>query len=412
MTGRIDGRAVVVFVVMVTATLVVCGSAVGQTTASATSAPATTTFAAAAPFKPEELEQLVAPIALYPDRLLAQVLMASTYPLEVVEADRWVKQHLAEKDQSAELNELPWDPSVKSLLDAPTVLTMMSQKLDWTVKLGDAFIADQQSLLHAVQRLRAKAYEKGNLKTTDEQKVEAEPAATPTEPQVIVVESALQRTLYVPSYDPAYIYGTWPYPDYPPYYLYPPEYVQHTALISFGLGLAIGAAWGHAWGECDWPHAELYVNVDQNLKLNSNIDRDRYRAEIDARDRNAVNGRGKFEHDASHRQGVAYRDARTTERFRGQMADPAIARTREAYRGRADAGRGGGVGPAGPRPSLPIIRPPARGFSGGRTSGFSGAGSNGMRARAASNRGQMSRASPVYRGGGGGGGARGGGGRR
>jgi hypothetical protein len=293
---------------------------------------------------------------------------------------------------------------VKSLLDAPSVLTMMSQKLDWTVKLGDAFIADQQSLLHAVQRLRTRAYEKGNLKSTDQQTVEAEPAATPTEPQVIVIESALPRTLYVPAYDPYYIYGTWPYPAYPPYYLYPPDYIKHTALISFGLGLAIGAAWGHAWGECDWPHAELRVNVDRNANLNSNIDRDRYRAEIDARDRTAVNGRGKFEHDASHRQGVAYRDAQTTERFRGQMADPAIARTREAYRGRADAGRGGGGGAgfAGPRPSLPIIRPPAGGqFYGGRTSGFSGAGSSGMRARAASNRGQTSRASPVYRGGGG-----------
>src|SRR5689334_22559047 len=124
-------------------------------------AAAPTTAPAAAPLKPEELEALAAPIALYPDSLLAQVLMASTYPLEVVQADRWVKANPKLKDSPAELNKQTWDPSVKSLCDFPQVLTMMSEKLDWTVKLGDAFIADQKAIMDAVQRLRNKAYSEG-----------------------------------------------------------------------------------------------------------------------------------------------------------------------------------------------------------------------------------------------------------
>ena len=130
------------------------------------------------PPSPDALEKLVAPIALYPDSLIAQILMASTYPLEVVQADRWVKENAKLKDDPKELNKLPYDPSVKSLLDFPQVLEMMSKKLDWTLKLGDAFIADQKSVLDAVQRLRKKAYAQGNLKSSKEQKVSFSDAST------------------------------------------------------------------------------------------------------------------------------------------------------------------------------------------------------------------------------------------
>src|SRR5215475_6137379 len=145
-------------------------------------------------FTPEEIEQLVAPIALYPDDLVSQILMASTYPLEVVEAARWAKANKTLKGDAltTALEKQTWDPSVKSLVNFPQVLDMMNEKLDLTQRLGDAFLAQQKDVLDAVQRLRAKAQAQGNLKTTKEQRVIVEqPAAQttvvkiePTDPHV------------------------------------------------------------------------------------------------------------------------------------------------------------------------------------------------------------------------------------
>jgi len=177
------------------------------------------------PFKPEELEQIVAPIALYPDSLLAQVFMASTYPLEIVQAARWSKEHPEVKGDAVakEMEKQTWDASVKSLVAFPDVLVMMNEKLDWTQKLGDAFLAQQKDVMDAVQRLRAKAKEAGNLKSSKEQtvKTEAAPAGAAT-PQVIVIEQSDPEVIYVPTYNPTVVYGAWPYPAYPPYYYYPP----------------------------------------------------------------------------------------------------------------------------------------------------------------------------------------------
>jgi hypothetical protein len=191
---------------------------------------------AAKPFKPEELDQLVAPIALYPDPLLAQVLMASTYPLDVVQAARFAKDNASlkgdQRDQA--LQKQRWDDSVKSLVSFPDVLTMMDAKLDWTQKLGDAFLAQQADVMNAVQRLRAKAQATGNLKSSPQQTVTAEPAAaTPAAPAgqapvtvvveqapatVIKIEPANPQVVYVPTYNPTVVYGAWPYPAYPPAY--------------------------------------------------------------------------------------------------------------------------------------------------------------------------------------------------
>src|SRR5499427_9313300 len=139
------------------------------------------------PLKPEEIEALVAPIALYPDSLLSQVLMASTYPLEIVQAARWVKANPNTKGDAAvkAVEGQTWDVSVKSLVAFPQILEPMNEKLDWTQKLGDAFLADQKSVLDAVQRLRAKANQSGNLKSNEQQKVVVEPA-TSTTTQTIV----------------------------------------------------------------------------------------------------------------------------------------------------------------------------------------------------------------------------------
>src|SRR5947208_1282434 len=223
-------------------------------------------------FKQEELDQILAPIALHPDPLISQILMASTYPLEVVQADRWAKQNAKLKGDAltAALEKQDWDASVKSLVNFPQVLTMMSEKLDWTVKLGDAFLADQKTVMDAVQKLRQKAYVQGSLKSNPEQKVtvEAAPGAGSQStggqaaPQVIVVESASPSVVYVPTYNPTVVYGSWPYPAYPPAYYYPPSYVAGTALVSFGVGMAMGAAWGHAWGGCNWHGGDVDIDVN------------------------------------------------------------------------------------------------------------------------------------------------------
>ena len=170
-------------------------------------------------FSQAELEQILAPIALYPDDVLAQILIASTYPLEIVQADRWAKQNSGLKGDAltAALEKQPWDPSVKSLVNFPQVLSMMSEKLDLTQKLGDAFLAQQQDVMKAIQTLRAKAEASGNLKSTKEQKVIVEK-------ETIIIQPANPQVIYVPTYNPTVVYGTWAYPAYPPAYYYPPGY--------------------------------------------------------------------------------------------------------------------------------------------------------------------------------------------
>src|SRR5215813_6097333 len=281
-------------------------------------------------FKQEELDQLLAPIALYPDDLLSQIFMASTYPLEVVEASRWVKQNQNLKgDALAQaLEKQDWDPSVRSLVNFPDVLSKMSEKLDWTQKLGDAFISQQKDVMDAVQRLRAKAEASGNLKTTEQQKVIVEE-------KIIKIEPANPQVVYVPTYNPTVVYGAWPYPAYPPYPWYPPGYAAATAALSFTAGVALGAAWGYAWGGCNWRGGDVDINIDRNTNFNTNINRQRYQSNFQAR---GLNAQGAWQHDASHRRGVAYRDQGTAQRFnRGTNAQAAQAR--EAFRGRAESGR-------------------------------------------------------------------------
>ena len=206
----------------------------------------------------------MAPIALYPDALLAQVLAASTYPLEIVQAARFVQQNKELKGEKlmAAAKDKDWDPSVKAMLEFPDVLLMMNEKLEWTEKLGDAFLDQQRDVMESVQRLRRKAEESGNLKTTKEQKVIVE-----KETQVIVIQPANPQVVYVPTYNPTVVYGAWPYPAYPPYPVYPPGYVAGAALFSFGVGVAIGAAWGGygGWG-CGWGNNEININnVDTTI---------------------------------------------------------------------------------------------------------------------------------------------------
>jgi hypothetical protein len=295
---------------------------------------------AAPAFKPEEIEALVAPIALYPDSLLSQVLMASTYPLEIVQAARWVKANPNVKNEAAvkAVENETWDVSVKSLVAFPQVLEPMSEKLDWTQKLGDAFLADQKSVLDAVQRLRQQAEKTGNLQSTEQQKVIVEQAAP--QQTVIKIEPANPQVIYVPAYNPTIVYGAWMYPAYPPFYWPPPPlYYPGGALVrGFAWGVGVAAA-GAMFGGCNWGRGDVNINVNRATNIDRNFNRTN------------VGGGGQWQHDASHRKGVSYRDNASREKYSKGVGG---ADRRNEFRGReggagnrAGAGDRGGLGDRG-----------------------------------------------------------------
>jgi Protein of unknown function (DUF3300) len=264
----------------------------------------------------EKLEQLVAPIALYPDALLSQVLMASTYPLEIVQAARWSSKNPKVKGTALEnaMQQQTWDASVKSLTAFPDVLRMMNDKLDWTQDLGNAFLAQQQDLLAAVQTLRLRAEKAGNLKSTKQQKV-TKSTKSGSATKYIVIEPASPKVVYVPAYNPTIVYGTWPYPAYPPYYYYPPGYVAGSAFW-FATGVAVGSA---LWGNCNWGRNEVNININRYNQFNrTNINNNRW------------------QHNSVHRKGVPYANRNVANRY---GPSPQNVRSREQFRGRAEAGR-------------------------------------------------------------------------
>jgi hypothetical protein len=236
-------------------------AAPAQPPATETNAPSIPPVTPADLLKPAELEALVAPIALYPDDLLSLVLMASTYPLEVVEAQRWfdANKKLSDEQRKAALEKLSWDQSVKSLVATPTVLEMMSTQLAWTRKLGDAVLAQQSDVMDAIQRLRAKARSRDKLVTTKQQKVTVHTGPR----QIIAIEPVDPSLIYVPYYEPAIVYGDWPYADYPPYFFPYSGYFASDVLaggIWFGVGYGLGY-WGggYYWGgRCNWANKNLY----------------------------------------------------------------------------------------------------------------------------------------------------------
>jgi hypothetical protein len=251
----------------------------------------------------EQLDQLLAPVALYPDPLLAQVLMAASYPLEVIQADRWLQDPsdavLTGDQLAAALDPQPWDPSVKSLAPFPQILLMMDRNIDWTERLGDAFAANQSAVMDSVQRLRGRAEAAGKLGSTPEE-------AVTTADQAIMIEPSNAGTLYVPVYDPSVAYGPWPYPASPPCYF--PGYFDDVNADGYGwFGVPIVAPlWG--WHHWDWRHRRI------------DIDRQRFAA-LD-RSRPPIRG-DVWEHDASRRHGVPSQVAVAHERFAGFSGAPA-----------------------------------------------------------------------------------------
>jgi Protein of unknown function (DUF3300) len=268
-------------------------------------------------FKDEELDQMLAPIALYPDSLLAQVLMASTYPADFQAAVAWSKAHPDDKGDAAiaKVESQPWDPSVKSLVAFPQVLVMMGAKPEGVQRLGDAFLADPARVMDRVQFLRKKAQEAGNLKTTEQQKVST---TTEASKQVIIIEPAQPQTVYVPAYQPT-VYGTWWYPSYPPYYYPPPPYYYPP-----GGAFVAGVFWGAAivgvanglWGGANWGGGDVNINVNKynNVNVNNKI------------------SNNNFQHNAERRGDVPYRDSKSQSQYGKKQADGA--KDREAYRGK------------------------------------------------------------------------------
>ena len=270
-------------------------------------------------FKDEELDQMLAPIALYPDALLAQILMASTYPAEVKEAGDWSKAHPDAKGDEAikQVEDQKWEPAVKSLVAFPQVLTMMRDKPADVQRLGDAFLADPARVMDRVQFLRTKAKEAGNLKSNEQQKVST---ATESNKEVIIIEPAQPETVYVPVYQPAVVYGTWWYPSYPPYYWPPPAYYYPGAAFVGGViwGAAVVGIANGLWGGCNWGGGDVNINVNKFNNVNVN---------------NKISGNNNsFKHNPEGRRDVPYRDNKSREQFGSKGPDGA--KDRDAYRGK------------------------------------------------------------------------------
>lgn len=255
------------------------------------------------PFSGPQLERLLAPIALYPDALLGQILMAATYPMEVIEAARWSRDPrnagLAGEQLAAALEVQDWDPSVKSLVPFPRVLQMMDAQLAWMQQLGDAFLAQPDDVMAAVQRLRARAVAAGTLASTPEWVVRYEGAH-------IIIVPARPQVVFVPYYDVQTVYGVWPYPAYPPFaFLAYPVYGSVAAGIHFDVGITVLLSlWG--WDHFDWRLHRLHIDARRYNALN--------RAAIERDHRPRVTS-SLWVHDPFHRRGVAYRDPRSRQRF-------------------------------------------------------------------------------------------------
>lgn len=245
-------------------------------------------------FSREQLAQMLAPIALYPDVLLSQVLMASTYPIEVIEADRWIRQNPDLKGEALDSTLLgkDWDPSVKAICHFRSILTLMSERITETTNLGNAFLAQEAEVMETVQQLRAKAHAQGNLATNSEQKVIVEK-------ETIVIEPADPGIIYVPYYDPFYIYGPWWYSAFPPYYWYPSG-ISIGVGISYWPGVYFGFAFG-TWSYFDWHHRYIYIDVLRRPRF---VRYKQWRPEP-----------GRWHHAPRHRRGVAYRDKATARKY-------------------------------------------------------------------------------------------------
>jgi hypothetical protein len=389
---------------------------------------------------PEQLDSLVAPIALYPDPMLTQTLVASTYPLELIQLKQWLDKHKDLKDKALAdaVQKQDWDPSIQAMAALPDVVKQLADNIKWTADLGNAFLAQQSDVMDAVQRMRKKATDAGNLKSSEQQKVETKVVESK---QVIVIEQANPQVVYVPSYNPTVVYGPPVYP-YPPIAYPPPGYYAAGMAISFGIGIAMGAAWGGGWGYgAGWGGNNVYVNHNNfnnfnggnNITGGNNIGNgNRGNGNLGNGNRPsnqpARGGNNNWQHNPQHRGGAPYGDRNTASKFGGTSRGDSIsnrqASARQNQNPRAGQQPAGGLSDRGGGPSAGTRdmnrggggadrvgnRQVSQGPSATNRSAFGGAsaGMSGGGARASSSRGSSSMGGF----GGGGGGGRSGGGRR
>jgi hypothetical protein len=356
----------------------------------------------------DQLDSLVAPIALYPDPLLAQVLAASTYPLEIIQLQQWLAQHKDLKDKALTdaVMKQPWDPSIQSMAALPDVVKRLSDDIQWTTDLGNAVLAQQSDVMDAVQRMREKAKEKGNLKSTEQMKVETKVVESKS---VIVIEQSKPEVVYVPSYDPVVVYGAPPYP-YPPITYPPPGYYAAGMAISFGVGMAIGAAWGGGGWCCNsgWGGNNT-ININNNNNYVNNSNRQNI-SNSGNRTGNRTGSNNNWQHNAQHRGGTPYSNRTTANQYGGTArGDSASSRQANAQQNQRQRGggqqqvgasdragggtsRGNSSGGGGDRVGNRSVSPSASSKGGGGGGAFGGASSGGSRssARASSSRGSSS----------------------
>jgi hypothetical protein len=323
---------------------------------------------AAAPVNltPDQLDSLVAPIALYPDPLLAQTLAASTYPLEIIQLQQWMAKNPGLKDKALAdaVAKQPWDPAVQSLAPIPELTKRLADDIQWTTELGNAFLAQQSDVMDAVQRMRKKAQGTGALTSNEQQKVETKIIETK---EIIVVEPAKPEVVYVPVYSPTVVYGPPVYP-YPPVY-YPP-YTPGAAFVTFGVGMMVGAAiWGGTCCGCGWGHGHgnVNVNVHNTYNRNTNVNR---------------GGNNNWQHNAQHRGGTPYGDRATANKYGGSArGDSLSSRQQQARGGPSASNRASNSRQASTRPSGNYSSSNRAGASDRSASGNRGAGDRGASAR-------------------------------
>ncbi|MCI0614245.1 DUF3300 domain-containing protein, partial [bacterium] len=299
------------------------GGVYSQTEQQPTATPSTET---AAKIPADQLDALVAPIALYPDPLLAQVLAASTYPLEIIQLYQWMQRHPDLKDQAladAVMKE-DWDPSIQAMAGLPDVVKRLAEDIQWTTDLGNAFLAQQSDVMEAVQRMRKKADEKGNLKSGEQVVVETRVVESK---EIIVIQQSNPQVVYVPSYNPTVVYGPPIYP-YPPIYYPPVGYYAAGMAVSFGVGVAMGAFWGGGgwgWG-CGWGGNDIDINVNNNFNRNANFNRN-----TNVNRSGNINS-GKWQHNSQHRGGAPYGDRGTANRYGGQARGDSLSSRQSSAR--------------------------------------------------------------------------------
>jgi len=286
-------------------------------------------------FNVEQLDQMLAPIALFPDALLSQVLMATTYPKDVADAADWAfaNRGLTGDEAVKAVQDKPWDPSVQSLVAFPQVLAMLGEKPEWVQDLGDAFLAQPEAVMDSVQFLRSKAKNAGNLSSNEQQIVTVEAAppppqtivvnAPPPPTQIITIAPANPQVIFVPIYNPVHVFGPWWHPLFPPFFFPPPVrwgfgWNPVSTAIWWGVGIGVTYA---LWGGVDWRRRNVNINVNQWNNINVNN-------RITSNNRNV-----NWNHNPGNRRGIPYRDAATRDRLQNRMDERG---DRQDFRGRED----------------------------------------------------------------------------